>query len=74
LTPKTSRDALDEELDLLQAFHPGPDGEDVSFVFDEIYGPGVSLWQRGQPRQAIKIYRVQPAHDCALNRWLRERV
>ncbi len=51
---------LDQKLELVQSFWPGEVGEDPPFIFDEIYGPTVSLWQRERPGPVIKIYRLTP--------------
>jgi hypothetical protein len=45
------------QLDLINEFTPWH-GESM-FVFDEIYGPVVGLWQREQPGPIIKIYRLE---------------
>ncbi|MGQ9841895.1 MAG: ArnT family glycosyltransferase [Anaerolineae bacterium] len=52
--------ALGHELEELQAFSPTADGEEPDFIFDEIYGPLISLWQRERPGPTIKIYRISP--------------
>jgi hypothetical protein len=31
----------------------------VTFIFDEIYGPAISLWQRERPGPTIKVYRLK---------------
>jgi len=51
---------LDQNLELVQSFWPGEVGEEPPFIFDEIYGPVVSLWQRERPGPVIKIYRLTP--------------
>jgi len=51
--------ALDEELELVREFNPGKGGTEPPFIFDEVYGPAVSLWQRERPGPVIKIYRLQ---------------
>jgi hypothetical protein len=35
---------------------------DASFVFDEIYGPAISLWQRERPGPTVRIYKVKWAN------------
>jgi hypothetical protein len=50
--------ALDEQLELLHTLRPTDDGREPPFIFDEIYGPAVSLWQRQRPGPTIKIYRL----------------
>ena len=51
-------ESLGRELTEVQVFSPTADGSEPDFVFDEIYGPAVSLWQRERPGPTIKIYRV----------------
>ena len=51
--------SLEQELQLVKAFHPGQDDKEPSFIFDEIYGPLISLWQRERPGPTIKIYGLQ---------------
>ena len=51
--------ALDEELDLVQQFSPGEGNMEPPFVFDEIYGPWISLWHRERPGTVLIIYRVK---------------
>jgi 4-amino-4-deoxy-L-arabinose transferase-like glycosyltransferase len=52
--------SLDEEFTLVQEVRPYRDGAEPPFVFDEMYGPLVSSWQRERPGPTIKIYRMQP--------------
>jgi 4-amino-4-deoxy-L-arabinose transferase-like glycosyltransferase len=52
--------SLDRELELVQAFRPYDGDEEPPFIFDEIYGPAISLWQRQRPGPTIKIYHVTP--------------
>jgi len=52
-------DRLDTDLDRVQAFWPGEAGVEPPFVFDEIYGPFISLWQRERPGPVLKIYRLE---------------
>lgn len=49
---------LDRELTLVQEFKPYQGNQEPSFIFDEIYGPAVSLWQRERPGPTLKIYSV----------------
>ncbi|NWG75023.1 MAG: phospholipid carrier-dependent glycosyltransferase [Rubrivivax sp.] len=51
--------SLDHQLELVQKFSPGKDGVEPPFIFDEIYGPAVSLWQRERPGPTLKIYQVE---------------
>jgi hypothetical protein len=50
--------SLDKQLQLAQQFRPGEDGREPDFVFDEICGPIVSLWQRERPGPTIRIYEL----------------
>lgn len=50
--------SLGRELTELQMFAPTVDGSDPAFIFDEIYGPAISLWQRERPGPTIRIYRI----------------
>lgn len=50
---------LPQKLQLLQTFSPTPNGTDPSFIFDEIYGPFVSLWERERPGPVLKIYKQE---------------
>ena len=43
---------------LAKEFSATPDGSEPPFVFDEIYGPVASLWQRERPGPTIKIYQL----------------
>lgn len=52
--------SLDHELELVQKFSPGKDGVEPPFIFDEIYGPAISLWQRERPGPTLKVYRIAP--------------
>jgi hypothetical protein len=49
---------LDQELELVQEFRPYEGHVEPSFLFDEIYGPAISLWQRERPGPTLKIYQV----------------
>ena len=51
--------SLDENLGMLAAFKPYVGGTAPPFVFDEIYGPAISLWQRERPGPTIKVYKAQ---------------
>lgn len=52
--------SLDSQLTLVQEFKPASQGGEPPFIFDEIYGPAVSLWQRERPGPTIKVYQVNP--------------
>ena len=51
--------ALDQELALVQEFRPYAGDQEPRFIFDEIYGPAINLWQRDRPGPTLKIYKVQ---------------
>jgi hypothetical protein len=53
-------DMLNEEATLVASFSPYANEQEPLFVFDEIYSPVVSLWQRERPGPVIKIYRLNP--------------
>lgn len=50
---------LESEYRLVKAFYPNEAGRAPRFIFDEIYGPAVSLWERERPGPVIKIYAVE---------------
>jgi hypothetical protein len=50
--------SLDTEAQLVAEFKPTANNEEVPFMFEEIYSPFVSLWQRDRPGPTIKIYRI----------------
>jgi hypothetical protein len=51
--------SLDQKLDLVKQFRPCKDNQKSSFIFDELYGPAISLWERKRPGPTIKIYRLE---------------
>ena len=51
--------SLDVETTLVAEFNPGSRGHEPQFIFDEIYGPAIGLWQRERPGPVIRIYRVR---------------
>jgi hypothetical protein len=50
--------SLDERLTLVKEIQPYDGKNELDFIFDEIYGPAVSLWQRERPGPTIKIYKI----------------
>ena len=52
--------SLARELTEVQVFRPADNGTEPDFIFDEIYGPAISLWQRERPGPTLRIYRVRP--------------
>jgi len=50
--------SLDEELELVKEFTPYKEDAAPAFIFDEIYGPIVDLWERERPGPILKIYHV----------------
>jgi hypothetical protein len=51
--------ALPQELVLVHEFKPYEGDEEPPFVFDEIYGPMASLWERERPGPTLKLYRLK---------------
>lgn len=51
---------LSEEAKLVAEFRPYEGDTEPPFIFDEIYGPAVSLWQRERPGPTIRIYQISP--------------
>ena len=51
--------ALDEELVRVREFKPYQGDKEPAFIFDEIYGPAISLWERERPGPTLKLYRVK---------------
>lgn len=51
--------SLDQELELVQEFRPYTGDHEPPFIFDEIYGPALSLWQRERPGPTLKMYRIE---------------
>lgn len=49
---------LEDSLTLVKRFSPAGNGQRLPFVFDEIYGPIVGLWQRQRPGPTLSIYQV----------------
>lgn len=50
--------SLDERLTIVKTIYPNDEGLEPKFIFDEIYGPAISLWQRDRPGPTIKIYKL----------------
>jgi len=50
--------SLGDRLELVQEFRPYEGDAEPPFIFDEIYGPAISLWQRERPGPTIKVYKV----------------
>lgn len=53
--------SLPVELQLLQTFQSNSAVASPPFIFDEMYGPAVSLWQRERPGPTIHIYQINVA-------------
>ena len=51
---------LERNARLLAEFKPADSDKEVDFMFEEIYSPIVSLWQRDQLGPTIKIYGIAP--------------
>jgi len=52
--------SLNNEFELVQEFRPYEGDTEPPFIFDEIYGPLISLWKRDRPGPTLKIYQIQP--------------
>jgi hypothetical protein len=50
--------SINHTYKLIKEFNPSKNLEQPKFIFDEIYGPIVSVFQRKQPGPAIKVYQV----------------
>jgi hypothetical protein len=50
--------SLDKELQLVKNIYPNDEEREPDFIFDEIYGPMVSLWGRDRPGPVLKIYKI----------------
>lgn len=51
--------SLPQKLTLIKEFSATGDGSEPPFVFDEIYGPFISVGQRQRPGPTIKIYQLK---------------
>jgi len=51
---------LPKSAELVQEFLPATAGAPMSFIFDEIYGPAISLWQRERPGPVLRMYQIPP--------------
>ncbi|HHW85364.1 MAG TPA: phospholipid carrier-dependent glycosyltransferase [Chloroflexi bacterium] len=51
--------SLEQELELVQEFRPNDSDTEPPFIFDEIYGPAISLWQRKRTGPVIRIYKIR---------------
>lgn len=50
--------SLEEEYPLIQVIVPSSSQTAVPFIFDEIYAPAISLWDRGHPGPVLRIYKL----------------
>lgn len=50
--------SLGNEFALVREFRPTASARPVPFIFDEVYGPAISLWDRDRPGPTLKLYRV----------------
>lgn len=50
--------SLDQNLELVQEIRPNYTDRTPPFIFDEIYGPAISLWTRDRPGPVLKVYKV----------------
>jgi hypothetical protein len=51
-------DSLSHELELVKTISPTTDHKDPPFIFDEIYGPAISVWDRERPGPTLRVYKV----------------
>jgi len=58
ISRKAFYNSLENETELIKEFKPSRDSGEGPFIFDEIYGPFISLWQREQPGPTLKIYYI----------------
>jgi hypothetical protein len=49
---------LDEELSLVHAFYPSRENRHLPLIFDELYGPAITIGLREQPGPEITIFTV----------------
>jgi hypothetical protein len=52
-------DSLDKQFHLVYQIKPGNGGSEPAFIFDEIYGPFITLWDREKPGPTIKVYEIR---------------
>jgi hypothetical protein len=52
--------SLDDQFQKVKVFTPAADSSEPDFIFDEIYGPDVMLYQRERTGPTLKIYAVSP--------------
>jgi hypothetical protein len=58
LQRKRFYDSLPSEMVQVQEIAAQRGSSYPSFIFDELYGPAVSLWQRSQPGPTLRVYAV----------------
>lgn len=51
--------SLDADAQLMAEFEPADEDADVPFMFEEMWSPIVSLWQRERPGPTIKVYDIE---------------
>jgi hypothetical protein len=51
--------ALEQEHELIQVFNPYASDAELPFIYNEMYGPAINLWQRQRPGPTIKVYKIQ---------------
>lgn len=57
--------SLGDYFTLVQTFRSHEGDSEPPYIFDEIYGPVISLWQRVRPGPTLKIYRIQSGGNQA---------
>lgn len=51
--------SLDDHGKFLKSFYSFEGESEPTYIFDEIYGPVIGLWQRERPGPTLKIYKLQ---------------
>ncbi len=52
--------SLDQQFMLIRAFYPNRGAYEPPYIFDEVYGPAISVWDRERPGPVLMIYEVTP--------------
>jgi hypothetical protein len=50
--------SIDQEYKLIKEFKPSNGDIVEPFIFDDIYGPTISLWKRDRPGPTLKLYKI----------------
>jgi len=60
---------LESEAQVVARFRPTLTGEEVPFVFEQIYGPYTSLWQVDRPGPEIEVYALSTKAMNQIHTW-----